>query len=191
MRPWCDAFNSLPSPPSTFLQRRKPNIASIPDCKCHSTQILSLQHLLGASFLALHHTLTNTLKARTPHSELVFRLHPNNNIGESYQKFGISDTTETLIAVKLSLSPETTSESVASHLRDAVKGESVEIGDQGEEIGAWTDLHKVSSVYKLDTVGGVKPGAAKKGAVNGEIAEADKRKEMEAVILGIMTIKGS
>jgi EKC/KEOPS complex subunit CGI121/TPRKB len=118
-------------------------------------------------------------------------LHPNNNIGESYRKFGIADDTKSLIAVKLSLTPETTSESVANHLRGVVQGESIDIGERGEEIGAYADLQKLDATYKLGPVGGAKPGGGKKGAVNGTAPEDDKRKEMEAVILGMMTIKGS
>jgi EKC/KEOPS complex subunit CGI121/TPRKB len=140
--------------------------------------------LLSASFLALHHERTNTLKARTAHSELVFRLHPNNNIGESYRKFGISDDTTTLIAVKLSLSPATTAESVAKHLGETVQGQSVDIGEKGQMLGRWADLERVRKVYKLD-------GRGKKRDVNGAASQDDERKELEGVILGIMTVKGS
>lgn len=156
-------------------------------------KILSPHHLLSASFSALHRHATSTLKARTPHSELVFRLHPNNNIGESYRKFGISDTTTNLIAVKLSLPKEgsatsdITAESVSKHLGENVKGESIEIGEEGEELGRFADVEKIRGVYKLGDVG---KGKGKKGVVNGGVVR-DERKELEGVILGMMTIKGS
>jgi EKC/KEOPS complex subunit CGI121/TPRKB len=159
-------------------------------------QILSPTHLLSASILALHLSQTTRLKARTAHSELVFRLHPNNNIGESYRKFGISDSTSTLIAVKLGLSEDVTNESVSRHLGESVKGESVLIGEDGVEVGGYCDLGMVRKVYKLDGGGGGgSAGKGKKGVVNGgtngEVNAMDERKEVEAVVLGMMTIKGS
>lgn len=125
------------------------------------------------------------MKTRTPHSELVFRLHPNNNIGESYRKFGISDTSTHIIAVKLSLTPEVTNESVSKHLGEVVQGESVEVEEQGEELGMWADEAKIRKVFKLNDGGKGKKGAALNGAAK------DERKEMESVILGVISLKGS
>jgi EKC/KEOPS complex subunit CGI121/TPRKB len=183
----------------------------------NTPQILSPQHLLNSTFLALHAHQTARSKTRTPHSELVFRLSPNNNIGESYRKFGISDTSTTLIAVKLPLSPSTTSasdstaedgkpryafdegitnESVGKHLGSVVQGTSVPIGEEGSELGSYCEVEKVKKVYKLSVGDASKKG--KKGAVvNGDAGgekegrSVDERKEMEGVILGIMALKGS
>jgi EKC/KEOPS complex subunit CGI121/TPRKB len=88
------------------------------------------------------------------------------------------------------MSRETSSESVARHLGESVQGESVEIGEDGEELGMFTDLDMVSKVYKLDGLGSAGAGA-KEGAVNSASKQVDKRREMEGVVLGIMTIKGS
>jgi EKC/KEOPS complex subunit CGI121/TPRKB len=68
-----------------------------------------------------------------------------------------------------------------------VEGESVPIGEDGEEIGAFCDVEKVKKAYKLDGVG----GGGKKEAVNGTSGAIGDRKELEGVILGMMTIKGS
>jgi len=124
------------------------------------------------------------MKTRTPHSELVFRLHPNNNIGESYRKFGISDTTTSLIAVKFSVTPEITQESVGKHLSEVVQGSPIPISEEGEELGTWADEAKIRKIYKL-TDG----GKGKKGAVNG--AAADEKALLESVVLGTITLKGS
>lgn len=174
-----------------------------------ASMILTPHHLLSATFLALHGHLTHRAKTRTPHSELVFRLSPNNNIGESYKKFGIADTTTALIAVKLPLSPSSTAstdekstyekdesitnESVSSHLGSAVEGTSVELGETGEELGMWCDVDKVRKAYKLGGDGGKK---GKKGAVNGdggdvERRKAEEKKDIESVVLGIIALKGS
>ncbi|KAF2708073.1 CGI-121-domain-containing protein [Pleomassaria siparia CBS 279.74] len=154
-----------------------------------ATMILTPLHLLHPTFLSLHLALSTPprLKSRTPHSEIIFRLHPNNNIGESYRKFGITDTTTSLIAVKLSLTPEITSESVAKHLGDVVEGTSVEIGENGEQLGEMCQVSKIRKVYKLGDGGKPK---GKKGVVNGD-ADVDERKQMESVILGIMSVKGT
>ncbi|KAH7406452.1 kinase binding protein CGI-121-domain-containing protein [Phaeosphaeria sp. MPI-PUGE-AT-0046c] len=163
-------------------------------------QILSPAHLLTSTFLTLHALHTHRQKTRTPHSELVFRLSPNNNIGESYKKFGLSDTTTDLIAVKLPLRSEgddwvvdaaITNDSVRCHLGSVVEGTSVEIGEDGEELGMACDVDKVRKMYKLSADGAAKKG--KKGAlVNGHGGEKkDARKEMESVILGTIALKGS
>lgn len=151
-----------------------------------ATTILSYHQLLLAAQLALHAHLTNRSKTRTPHSELVFRLHPNNNIGESYRKFGIDDSSSTLVAVKFSLSPEITTESVGKHLGDVVEGESVAISEEGEELAQFADVAKLRKIFKLND-GGAK---GKKGAaVNGEAK--DELRGLESVILGTMALKGS
>ncbi|KAF2795246.1 CGI-121-domain-containing protein [Melanomma pulvis-pyrius CBS 109.77] len=153
-----------------------------------ASMILTPTHLLSPVFLSLHLHLTTRLKTRTPHSEIIFRLHPNNNIGESYRKFGISDTTTTLIAVRLSLTPDVTRESVAKHLGDVVEGTSVDVGERGEMLGEWGDVGLVRKVYKLGDGGGAKGKKGAKGvAIGGGV---DERREMESVILGIMAIKG-
>jgi EKC/KEOPS complex subunit CGI121/TPRKB len=152
--------------------------------------------------LTLHALFSHRQKTRTPHSELVFRLSPNNNIGESYKKFGLSDTTSNLIAVKLPLKlanegkdwvidPTITNESVSQHLSSIVEGTSVEVGEKGEELGDACDVEKVRKVYKLGADSGAKKG--KKGAVaNGDGGEKKgERKEMEVAILGTIALKGS
>ncbi|RMZ68520.1 hypothetical protein GMOD_00008229 [Pyrenophora seminiperda CCB06] len=172
-----------------------------------ASMIISPQHLLSATFLALHNFLTSRSKTRTPHSELVFRLSPNNNIGESYKRFGISDTTTTLIAVKLPLSssgPEgsyskdesITNESVRKHLESVIEGTCIEIDETGEQLAVSRDIAKIRKVYKLG--GGDGTGAGKKGSKgvtmnnhgNGGKTE-DETAMMESVILGIIALKGS
>jgi EKC/KEOPS complex subunit CGI121/TPRKB len=171
-------------------------------------KILSPNHLLTASFLALHAILTSRQKTRTPHSELVFRLSPNNNIGESYRKFGLGEATTSLIAVKFPLSSQqadslapneqkvwiddgsVTNASVSEHLGRVVEGQSVRIGEEGEELGTWCDVEKVRKAYKYAGDKGAKKSAKKGAVVNGN-GGGDDRKEMESVLLGIMALKGS
>ncbi|KAF2644416.1 CGI-121-domain-containing protein [Massarina eburnea CBS 473.64] len=178
---------------ATFL--RSQLLAANPDFDyafLDATMILSPLPLLLTTSLTLQAYLSSTLRTRTPHSELVFRLHPNNNIGESYRKFGISDTTTHLIAIKLSLPPtEVTNESVSKHLAEVVEGESVPIGDEGEELGLWADVAKIRKIYKLNDGGKGRAKGKREVAVNGGARVRDEKKEMESVIMGIMVLKGT
>jgi EKC/KEOPS complex subunit CGI121/TPRKB len=153
-----------------------------------ATMILSARHLLLATTLALHSYLQNTMKTRTPHSELVFRLHPNNNIGESYRKFGISDTTECMIAVKFGIAEGVTEESVGKHLGEVVEGTPIAVGGECEELEMFADEAKIKKIYKLNDGG---KGKGKKGAVNGNGVSSDEREQLESVILGTISLKGS
>lgn len=173
-----------------------------------ASMIISPQHLLSATFIALHNFLTARPKTRTPHSELVFRLSPNNNIGESYKKFGIADDSTTIIAVKLPLSASgpdgayvkdesITNQSVSAHLASAVQGTSVAIAEDGNELGLWCQLDKVRKVYKLgsaDSGAGGKKTTKSSAFINGQggVNEMkDNKADMESVILGTMALKGS
>lgn len=156
-----------------------------------ATTLLSYPQLLLAAQLALHAHLTGRAKTRTPHSELVFRLHPNNNIGEAYRKFGISDESTEVVAVKFALEGDggdVTGESVGRHLAGAVEGDAVEIGEGGEEVGSFADVGKIRKIYKLGDGGKGKKGDAH---VNVNGAARDERREMESFILGTMALKGS
>lgn len=156
-------------------------------------QILTPQHLLTATFLALHAFTNSTHKTRTPHSELVFRLSPNNNIGESYKTFGLTDKTTSLIAVKLpikadgSIDPSVTHASVSQHLGSAVEGTSVALSADGAELGQAAEVHRIKKVYKISCSKGK---AQKRGpAANGEAK--DDRSDIEAVVLGTIALKGA
>ncbi|CBX91381.1 hypothetical protein LEMA_P068890.1 [Plenodomus lingam JN3] len=188
-----------------------------------STTILSPSHLLTSAFLTLHAfattSPTRSPKTRTPHSELVFRLSPNNNIGQSYSLFGIGPHTTRLIAVKLGvriddalagtaqtvsqaeekvsprpgrlvLDDALSAQSVGAHLASVVRGRSVPIGEMGVELGAGADVGRIRKVYKLGEGGGGRKGGSK-GAAGEVEEEEEERKALESVILGIMSLKGS
>ena len=111
------------------------------------------------------------------------------------------DTSPSIIAVKFGLSDAVTNESVARHLGDSVQGESVLVSEEGEELCEFVDVDRVRKVYKLDSGGGGGGGGGKGGGKKGKgkgteaatlngTGGVDERKEMEAVVLGMMTIKG-
>ncbi|KAI8932278.1 hypothetical protein NX059_010476 [Plenodomus lindquistii] len=181
-----------------------------------ASMILSPAHLLTTTFLTLHSfssPTTSRPKTRSPHSELVFRLSPNNNIGQSYKLFGIGESTREVVVVKLGVrvvssmdgdgegsgegerrlevDENVNAESVARHLESVVQGRSVEVrSEEAEELGLFADLQGIRKVYKLGDMG-VKKGGKKGGAGGGDRKERDERKELESVVLGIMSLKGS
>ena len=70
-----------------------------------------------------------------------------------------------------------------------MQGTAVDISEDGQTLGEWCDVSKVRKVYKLGDDGS---GSKQKGKseVNGHV-EVDEKKEMESVILGIMSVKGT
>ncbi|KAF8477169.1 kinase binding protein CGI-121-domain-containing protein [Kalaharituber pfeilii] len=72
--------------------------------------IISTKHILVAVFKALRGVLGSSngtpgtgLRTRNVHSEVVFSLSPNNNITESFTKFGITPNTKNLITIKVEI----------------------------------------------------------------------------------------
>lgn len=82
-----------------------------------------------------------------------------------------------------------TTQTVSNHLSDAVQGTSVELGEDGVELGSCCNVDQIRKTYKLGGDAGKK---GKKGPiVNGTRGEQEKIKDMESVVLGIIALKGS
>ncbi|QDS70557.1 hypothetical protein FKW77_010443 [Venturia effusa] len=167
-----------------------------------ATMIVSVNHVLAAVFRAINDSIHGRLKSRNVHSEIVFSLSPNNNIAESFRRFGVLDTTKVLLAVKVIDSTNSlTAFDPSMHLTESVEGTRLDFNDANLKETA--DIPRLTKIYKL-TPGADKPGAAKRGKgargvgnaapgkqSNGTPEELDQTKEMEAVILGTMALKGS
>ncbi|KAH7024273.1 kinase binding protein CGI-121-domain-containing protein [Macrophomina phaseolina] len=165
--------------------------------------LLSTTHVLAAVFRALNDHLNARLKSRNLHSEIVFSLSPNNNIADSFRRFGVQDTTTSLLAVKVSTETAPTSaEQVESHLSESVEGTAIAFTD--ENLAEFTDLARIRKIYKFDAAlpsqKGKNPPKNKRqtngvthlsGTTSEEAAPRDDKMEMEACILGIMALKGS
>ncbi|KAI5307038.1 hypothetical protein KEM56_005431 [Ascosphaera pollenicola] len=139
-----------------------------------ASSILLRTHLLAATFRALNDYLHNRLKSNNVHSEAVFALSPNNNIAESFRKFGITDTTKDLLVVKIATSPEITHDGIAAHLQKNIQGTAVQPTD--ENLKEITNIDKVKKTYKLS-------------ALKGQDAATVKRIEMS--ILGAIALRGT
>ena len=159
--------------------------------------------------------MSNRLKSRNIHSEIVFCLGPNNNIATTLNTFGISDKTTDLLVVKvtcpsLGLNPSLSAEGIAEHLRANIQGEIEDFGD--EKLRSICDVERVKAVYKLGTTveKGAKGRRRKDGSAGAERggqtdmkasgpeaigaideAENGKRKELEVQILGLMALRGA
>ncbi|KAI9704980.1 MAG: hypothetical protein M1836_006760 [Candelina mexicana] len=157
--------------------------------------IVSSTHILAAVFRAVNDMLNGRLKSRNVHSETVFSLSPNNNIAESFRRFGISDITPSLLIVKIPTGPNTTFESVQQHLCSVIEGTALEFSDKS--LSRLTDLARVKKIYKLNNVNG---GNAKRHSQGSRPAKAKAEGiatdgnmqglELEVAILGIMALRG-
>lgn len=138
--------------------------------------LLSRSHILAAIFRALTDASANRLKSRNVHSEIVFALSPNNNIAESFRRFGIQDSTTSLVAVKvLPADRQAKVGEVEAHLRESVQGEVGRVTD--EALAEVRDEARVRKVYRLE-----QPRKGESGVL---------AKEAEAFVLGSMALKGS
>lgn len=103
-------------------------------------------------------------------------------IAESFRRFGITDFTQHVLAVKVGGEPEITADAVELHLKQNVEGEQVAATD--DILSELLDLARVKKIYKLNS-------QTKKGASNSQSGAAAERSEMETFVLGSMALKGS
>jgi len=141
----------------------------------------------------------NRLKSRNVHSEIVFSFSPNNNvslhtnsrtsynahsqqIAESFRRFGVTDETSNLLAIKVSTTPEMTAQTVTEHLTKHVEGQKVDFSDA--EIAQMRDLPRLRKIYKFDLPKNV-PSAASSTDLAQDLGPAI------SFVLGTMALKGS
>jgi len=150
-----------------------------------ATSVLSVRQVLAAAFRAVNDSVNGRLKSRNVHSETVFALSPNNNIAESFRRFGISDATTSLIAVKIIPTNGTEDDQVASvaavsnHLKASIEGDPLLVTESN--LAVLSDVPKICKIYKVEN----------KTTPNGLSSTAGRIGKIEGTILGIMAIKGS
>ncbi|EXJ87348.1 hypothetical protein A1O3_04307 [Capronia epimyces CBS 606.96] len=156
-----------------------------------ASMILSTKQALAAVFRAINDYLNHRLKSRNIHSEIVFCLSPNNNIGEAFRRFGVSDATKDLLVIKVATTPDVTLESVGRHLSTHVQGQESPFDDA--TFRATADLDRIRKVYKISSLApkatGRKPSTTSNGIPNGE--NMDATKNLEVQILGLMALRGA
>ncbi|KAF7943895.1 uncharacterized protein EAE97_005965 [Botrytis byssoidea] len=152
-----------------------------------ATVVLSKLHILAAAYRAINDALEERLKSRNIHSEIVFSLSMNNNIAESFRRFGITPTTTSLLVVKVA--PASSASQISEHLSSVIEGEPVPFDD--ESLASMVDIARVKKLYKLNALG----GGAKKGGANGVSGKTENKvdgtKELEIMVLGAMALRGA
>ncbi|KEF56617.1 uncharacterized protein A1O9_06806 [Exophiala aquamarina CBS 119918] len=151
-----------------------------------ATTIISTKHALAAAFRAINDFLNERLKSRNVHSEIVFSLSPNNNIGEAFRRFGVSETTGNLLVVKVATQAEITEESVTRHLSENIDGQEVAFEDAS--LRTICDTSRIKKLYKIASI----PARKTDKQVNGEAENnIDQTKNLEVQILGAMALRGA
>ncbi|KAG8705267.1 hypothetical protein FRC09_003068 [Ceratobasidium sp. 395] len=106
--------------------------------------IASLSHLQTAIQQATLASTDGSMKTKTVHSEILWALNNSNNISESIKRFGVSDSSKSLFAVRV-CGPELSIESVLEGMKAAVQGEEVPL----ERLDEITDWSLVCKYYKV------------------------------------------
>jgi len=152
-----------------------------------ASMILSTKHVLAAAFRAMNDYLNERLKSRNIHSEIVFCLSPNNNIGEAFRRFGVSESTRNLVVLKVATTPDITLENVSQHLSTHIQGKECDFDDAS--FRKISDVDRIRKVYKANL-----PTSSSKGgkAVNGTSGrEFDPIWSLERQVLGLMALRGA
>ncbi|KIW55243.1 hypothetical protein PV05_07538 [Exophiala xenobiotica] len=152
-----------------------------------ASMILSTKHVLAAAFRAMNDYLNERLKSRNIHSEIVFCLSPNNNIGEAFRRFGVSESTRNLVVLKVATTPDITLENVSQHLSTHIQGKECDFDDAS--FRKISDVDRIRKVYKAN----LPTSSSKDGkAVNGTSdREFDPIWSLERQVLGLMALRGA
>ncbi|RMZ14671.1 hypothetical protein D0862_01970 [Hortaea werneckii] len=116
--------------------------------------ILSRDQVLGGCFRAINDMLQERLKSKNVHSEIVFSLSQNNNISESFRRFGVNDSTKDVLAIKVGGS-DVDAKTVENHLLQHVEGTPVSFTNA--ILAEMRDEARLRKVYKLESVDGAEP----------------------------------
>ncbi|KAI7183153.1 hypothetical protein D0869_07184 [Hortaea werneckii] len=116
--------------------------------------ILSRDQVLGGCFRAINDMLQERLKSKNVHSEIVFSLSQNNNISESFRRFGVNDSTKDVLAIKVGGS-DVDAKNVENHLLQHVQG--VPAAFTNESLAEMRDEARLKKVYKIESVDGAEP----------------------------------
>ncbi|KAF5390473.1 hypothetical protein D9757_005239 [Collybiopsis confluens] len=107
--------------------------------------ITSSLHLETAIHQAIIAESQGSLRTRTVHSEILFALNPTNNITEAIRRYGVSDSSKSLLVVLIADEP-TNPSTVESKMKKAVDGVAVPFSGLQD----LTDWDRVKKYHKLD-----------------------------------------
>jgi EKC/KEOPS complex subunit CGI121/TPRKB len=101
--------------------------------------ILSQFHLLVAARRAVEALRDQRLKTHNVHSEIVYNLAPDTNIGNALRHFGIAEDTKAMAVIKIS---KASREVIEADLVTLIQGTATHI----DRIGADVDLQRIRKV---------------------------------------------
>ncbi|KAK3824201.1 MAG: kinase binding protein CGI-121-domain-containing protein [Linnemannia elongata] len=107
-----------------------------------SNLIMDVFQLLLAATKAAHDNETGKLATQTISSEIIYNLSPSKNIAESLKRFGITEDTTSLIAVKIGGNPD----EIMEEMSRTVDGNLVSFSKLDQE----KDMAKLRQYYKID-----------------------------------------
>ncbi|KAF9291344.1 kinase binding protein CGI-121-domain-containing protein [Linnemannia elongata] len=107
-----------------------------------SNLIMDVFQLLLAATKAAHDNETGKLATQTISSEIIYNLSPSKNIAESLKRFGITEDTTSLIAVKIGGNPD----EIMEEMSRTVDGNLVSFSKLDQE----KDMTKLRQYYKID-----------------------------------------
>ncbi|KAJ7366556.1 kinase binding protein CGI-121-domain-containing protein [Mycena albidolilacea] len=102
--------------------------------------ITSVEHLRTAVYQAVLAAAQGGLRTKTVHSEIIWALNPSNNISEAMRRYGVSDTTASLVVVRIG-GPELLAEDVERDMDAAIKGIKAPFA-RLEDLTDWTAVKK-------------------------------------------------
>ncbi|KAF2858987.1 CGI-121-domain-containing protein [Piedraia hortae CBS 480.64] len=111
-----------------------------------ASMLVSRRQALAACFRAINDRLQGRMKSRNVHAEIVFSFSPNNNLSESFSRFGIGEATKHVLVIKVDNEPL----QVQRHLLDNVQGTPIAFTD--EKLAEIRDDERVKKVYKMNDV---------------------------------------
>ncbi|KAF9990333.1 hypothetical protein BGZ75_002373 [Mortierella antarctica] len=107
-----------------------------------STLIMDVFQLLLAATKAAHDNEAGNLTTKVLSSEIIYNLSPSKSIAESLKRFAISETTTSLIAVKIGGDPD----EVMEDMSRTVEGNLVSFSKLDQE----KDMVRLRQYYKID-----------------------------------------
>ncbi|KAF8947974.1 hypothetical protein BGZ47_007112 [Haplosporangium gracile] len=107
-----------------------------------SNLIMDVFQLLVAATKAAHDNEIGKLATQTIGSEIIYNLSPSKNIAESLKRFGITEDTTSLIAVKIGGNPD----EIMEDMSRTVDGNLVSFSKLDQE----KDMVKLRQYYKID-----------------------------------------
>ncbi|KAF8509429.1 CGI-121-domain-containing protein [Hysterangium stoloniferum] len=109
--------------------------------------ITSRLHIQTAVYQAILAHVQGTMVTKTYHSEILWALSPSHNISEAIKRFGVSDSSQALLVVRIG-PPAITSKIFSDSVKQVVSGDLTELST----LASYTDWPLIRKVYKFSAI---------------------------------------